>query len=157
MHTDEDHLTLTREGYMVGSVHFASPEQVDGKRDIDGRSDIYSLGATLYFMLTGRTVYSGNNAQDILIKHIAGTWISPRRYNRNISFGTVRILKKMMARNRDKRYSSMDAVIDAIDGNSLIMRIAVIFLKIVIVISLIGAGIGAELFFKIGSAILNIN
>src|SRR5690554_3491707 len=157
MHTDDDHLTLTREGYMVGSVHFASPEQVEGKRDIDGRSDIYSLGATLYFMLTGRTVYSGKNAQDILIKHVAGTWISPRRYNKNISIGTVRIIRKMMVKNRDKRYGTMEAVIDAIDGNSIGMRVVAIILKIAIILTLVGVGIGAELFFKAGSLLLNMN
>jgi len=157
MHTDDDHLTLTREGYMVGSVHFASPEQVEGKRDIDGRSDIYSLGATLYFMLTGRTVYSGKNAQDILIKHVAGTWISPRRYNKNISIGTVRIIRKMMVKNRDKRYGTMEAVIDAINGNSKLMRVVVIILKIAIILTLVGVGIGAELFFKAGSLLLNMN
>ena len=115
MHRDEDHLTLTQEGFMVGSVHYSSPEQVDGTRDIDGRSDIYSLGATLYFMLTGRTVYSGSTAQEILTKHVVGTWVSPRKFNPTVSFRTVRFIRKMMAKNRDKRFQTMGEVIGEIN------------------------------------------
>jgi serine/threonine-protein kinase len=110
MHQDEDHMTLTQEGFMVGSVHFSSPEQVEGSRDIDGRSDIYSLGATLYYMLTGKTVYTGKSAEEILTKHLVGNWISPKFYNPAISQRTVRVIRKMMARNRDKRFQTMEEV-----------------------------------------------
>jgi serine/threonine protein kinase len=114
MHQDEDHMTLTQEGFMVGSVHFSSPEQVEGMRDIDGRSDIYSLGATLYFMLTGKTVYTGKSAEEVLTKHLVGAWTSPRRHNPSLSPASVRLIRKMMARSRDKRYQSMDEVVTAI-------------------------------------------
>ncbi|MBN1760763.1 MAG: serine/threonine protein kinase [Chitinispirillaceae bacterium] len=114
MHQDEDHMTLTQEGFMVGSVHFSSPEQVEGMRDIDGRSDIYSLGATLYYMLTGKTVFTGKSAEEVLTKHLVGTWTSPRHHNPSISPAVVRLIRKMMARSRDKRYQSMDQVIAAI-------------------------------------------
>ncbi len=116
MHQDEDHMTLTQEGFMVGSVHFSSPEQVEGSRDIDGRSDIYSLGATLYYMVTGKTVYTGKNAEEILTKHLVGTWTSPKYHNPAVSFRTVKLIRKMMARNRERRYQSMDEVVTAIQN-----------------------------------------
>jgi serine/threonine protein kinase len=114
MHQDDDHLTLTQEGFMVGSVHFSSPEQVEGARDIDGRSDIYSLGATLYFLLTGRTVYTGKSAEEVLTKHLVGTWVSPRKYNPAISRATVNLIRKMMAKSRERRFQSMEEVCAAV-------------------------------------------
>lgn len=117
MHHDNDHLTLTHEGLMVGSLHYASPEQADGTRDIDGRSDIYSLGATFYFLLTGRTLYQGSAPHEILVKHLKGGWVSPRRYNRSVSLATVRLLRKMLARKREKRLQTMDDVVTAISRN----------------------------------------
>jgi serine/threonine protein kinase len=64
----EDSGTLTVGGGFVGTPHFASPEQLE-ERDIDIRSDIYSLGATLYYMITGRPPYSGSVAQ-IMSQHL---------------------------------------------------------------------------------------
>ena len=124
MHQDADHLTLTQEGFMVGSVHFSSPEQVEGTRDIDGRSDIYSLGATLYYMLTGRTVYSGKSSEEILTKHLLGNWVSPRVYNPGVSPRTVRLVKRMMSRSRERRYQTMDEVAAEVDRISVSHNIA---------------------------------
>ncbi len=64
----EDSGTLTVGGGFVGTPHFASPEQLE-ERDIDIRSDIYSLGATLYYMISGRPPYSGSVAQ-IMSQHL---------------------------------------------------------------------------------------
>ena len=64
----EDSGTLTVGGGFVGTPHFASPEQLE-ERDIDTRSDIYALGATLYYMITGRPPYSGSVAQ-IMSQHL---------------------------------------------------------------------------------------
>jgi serine/threonine protein kinase len=118
MHQDKDHLTLTQEGYVVGSFNYASPEQFNGERDIDGRSDIYSLGATLYYALTGHTVYSGNSPQEIMTKCLRGRFNSPRRYSAKISGRTIRLLSKMLAVNREKRFQSMAEVIAAIEKPS---------------------------------------
>ncbi len=123
MHHDVDHMTLTQEGFLVGSFYYTSPEQVDGNRDIDGRADIYSLGATLYYALTGRTVYTGKSPQELLTKHLTGGYVSPKAYNKSLSGSTVRLLKKMMAVRREKRFQSMDAVIAAIDERSMGHRI----------------------------------
>lgn len=119
MHHDEYHMTLTQEGVTVGSLHYTPPEQVDGSRDIDHRADIYSLGATLYYALTGRTVYSGTTPQELMTKHLAGNIISPRTLNPLVSRRTAKLVKKMMALNREKRFQSMEAVVNAIDKPSM--------------------------------------
>ncbi len=123
MHKDMDHKTLTQEGMMVGSPFYCSPEQAEGSRDIDKRSDIYSLGATYYHLIAGRPVFMEGSPADILRQHAAGVWVSPRRYNRNISYRTEWIIKRMMARDRGKRYQTMEEVIDALDGKTFYARI----------------------------------
>ncbi|MBD3422254.1 MAG: protein kinase [Chitinivibrionales bacterium] len=119
MHHDADHMTLTQSGNLVGSVHYASPEQVEGLRDIDGRSDIYSLGATLYYALTAKPAYNGATPPEILSQHLAGNFKSPRRYNSAISRKTVGLLRKMMARSREKRFQTMREVVEYIDRPDL--------------------------------------
>jgi serine/threonine-protein kinase len=144
MHQDADHMTLTKTGFMVGSVFYASPEQVNGLRDIDGRSDIYSLGAMLYYMITGRTVYSGKTPQEVLTKHLSATWVSPRRYNRSLSRSTVRLVRKMMARDRAKRYQSMAEVIAAIDGRGVYQRFLRAVWLVAAALALAGFGMAFE-------------
>jgi eukaryotic-like serine/threonine-protein kinase len=116
MHHDADHMTLTQEGMMVGSYYYVSPEQLDGLRDIDGRTDVYSLGATLFFALTGRTPFNGKTPQEIVAQTLAGELVSPRRFNHSVSARTERFLRRMMARNRDKRIATMEEVVEGIDA-----------------------------------------
>jgi serine/threonine-protein kinase len=146
MHHDEHHLTLTKEGVTVGSLHYTSPEQADGTRDIDCRADIYSLGATLYYALTGQTVYSGESPQELLTKHMGGAMVSPRTINPSVSRRTVKLIKKMMAVKREKRYQSMAAVIAAIDRPSIVNRI-------LFVASIVA---GAAVLFLMGMVVQNL-
>jgi len=62
--------TLTQTGMIVGTPAYMSPEQASGERSIDGRSDLYSLGAIAYEMLGGRAVFSGSSAQEMLVQHM---------------------------------------------------------------------------------------
>jgi serine/threonine protein kinase len=140
MHHDEHHMTLTQEGVMVGSLHYTSPEQVDGNRDIDCRADIYSLGATLYYALAGTTVHTGSSPQELLAKHISGTVVSPRKINSLVSKRAAAIVKKMLAKNRDRRYQTMADVVDAIDRPGLAIRMRYVA----------AAVIGAGLLFLLG-------
>jgi eukaryotic-like serine/threonine-protein kinase len=130
MHYDENHLTLTREGVLVGSYHYTSPEQVEGMRDIDCRADIYSLGATLYFALTGHTLFSGTSPTEILTQHLAGNWKSPLLFNREVSHQTIKILRKMLARNRDKRFQSMQALLKALEEIPVSQRLLPILIAV---------------------------
>jgi serine/threonine protein kinase len=146
MHHDVDHMTLTQEGFLVGSFYYTSPEQVDGNRDIDGRSDIYSLGATLYYALTGRTVYTGNSPQELLTKHLTGGFVSPRKHNPSVSHATVRLLRKMMAVKREKRFDSMDAVISVIDGREVWQRVVTIAMYVLGGVACVSLGMMIEFF-----------
>jgi TPR repeat protein/tRNA A-37 threonylcarbamoyl transferase component Bud32 len=95
----EDSGTLTIAGGFVGTPHFASPEQLE-ERDIDIRSDIYSLGATLYYMLTGRPPYSGSVAQ-IMSQHLYKP--IPTEPLANVPPCVTALIEKMMEKDREKR------------------------------------------------------
>lgn len=64
---------LTGTGMIVGTPHYMSPEQASGEREIDSRSDIYSLGVVGYHMLTGRLPFEGKSTQEVLMKHVTAT------------------------------------------------------------------------------------
>lgn len=62
--------TLTEMGGVVGTPHYMSPEQASGDRNLDGRSDIYSLGVVGCTMLTGRPPFEGDTFRDIIVQHV---------------------------------------------------------------------------------------
>src|SRR5215813_4877215 len=95
----EDSGTLTVGGGFVGTPHFASPEQLE-ERDIDTRSDIYSLGATLYYMITGRPPYSGSVAQ-IMSQHLYKPL--PLEPLEGSPSCVVELIQRMMEKDREKR------------------------------------------------------
>jgi serine/threonine protein kinase len=95
-----DHLTRSRE--ILGSIHYISPEQCTGQKDIDGRSDIYSLGVVLYEMLTGENPYDEDSPMSIILKH---TQDPVPRLPRKLSRYQP-LIDKMMAKNRKERISN---------------------------------------------------
>src|ERR1700724_1603567 len=95
----EDSSTLTVGGGFVGTPHFASPEQLE-ERDIDIRSDIYSLGATLYYMITGRLPYSVSGAK-IMSQHLYKPLpLEPLEGSPSCLVG---LIQRMMEKDRAKR------------------------------------------------------
>jgi tRNA A-37 threonylcarbamoyl transferase component Bud32 len=66
----EQSQSLTITGATMGTPHYICPEQAEGRREIDPRSDIYSLGCTLYHLLTGETPYKAENAMALMVKHV---------------------------------------------------------------------------------------
>jgi serine/threonine protein kinase len=83
----------------VGSPHFASPEQIE-ERDIDIRSDIYSLGVTLYYMLTGRLPFSGSIAK-VMAKHLYQS--VPLEPLEALAPQVISLVLSMMEKDRNKR------------------------------------------------------
>jgi serine/threonine-protein kinase len=111
--TDLEATRHTQTGVFVGSPYYASPEQITAGNTVDGRSDIYSLGATLYHMVTGRVPYDGTTAIEILHKHLQATPVPPRDIKPGLTAELCGIIEKAMARNREARHQSIDEVLRA--------------------------------------------
>lgn len=94
---------LTATGGVIGTVEYMSPEQAQGRR-VDKRSDIYSLGAVMYVMLTGRPPFIGKSALDIAQKHKFGQFDSPRRIVPEIPHWLDEVVCKCLEKNPDNRY-----------------------------------------------------
>lgn len=91
---------------VMGSVHYTSPEQARGGYS-DEKSDIYSLGITMYEMLTGRVPFNGETTVAIAIKHIQEALPSPREYVPEIPVSVEQIVFKCCQKSPDRRYQSM--------------------------------------------------
>ena len=93
-------------GRAFGTPYYISPEQIRGELDIDFRADIYSLGATLYHLVTGRVPFEGPSPQAVMMKHLKEPLIPPDHINTSLSAGLGEVVEVMMAKDRDHRYSS---------------------------------------------------
>ncbi len=96
---------------VMGSVHYTSPEQARGGYS-DEKSDVYSLGITLFEMLTGRVPFDGETTVAIAIKHIQEPMPSPREYISEIPVSVEQIVLKCCQKPVDRRYQSMAALIE---------------------------------------------
>ena len=95
----------------MGSVHYSSPEQVRGGYS-DYKSDIYSLGITMYEMVTGRVPFDGDTTVAIAIKHLQEEIESPSKYTPNLPFALEQIILKCTQKSPDRRYNNMAELID---------------------------------------------
>ncbi|MEZ6071235.1 MAG: protein kinase [Pirellulales bacterium] len=95
---------LTVSGVTLGTFDYISPEQARDPRHADVRSDIYSLGCTFYFMLTGRPPFPDGTVLQKLLQHQADSPADPREYNPSIPEPICGVLAKMLAKNPADRY-----------------------------------------------------
>ncbi|MBN1350246.1 protein kinase [candidate division KSB1 bacterium] len=106
--------TLTQAGSSLGTPSYMSPEQIEGK-EIDGRSDIFSLGVVFYEMLTGVRPFKGDSIASIIVKIIQA---KPRRitsYDNNLPVELENIVNKMMEKSPNNRYATAREIITDID------------------------------------------
>lgn len=101
---------LTQAGQILGTPQYMSPEQCSGQES-DTRSDIYSLGVTLYYMLTGQLPFTSENTMSLLIKHLQGKFEPPRTIRPEIPLALEKITLQMMARQPVDRYASLQQVL----------------------------------------------
>lgn len=94
----------------MGSVHYTSPEQARGGYS-DTKSDIYSIGITLYEMVTGRVPFNGDSTVSVALKHLQEEITPPSEYVRGIPYSLEQIILKCTQKNSERRYSSTTALI----------------------------------------------
>lgn len=103
-------------GVILGTPAFMPPEQAAGRvRDIDPRSDVYSLGATLYYVLTRLEPHRGEDAFDVIVKVLQRDPARPRELNPDLPEAVESVILKAMARVPDARYATAGEMADALE------------------------------------------
>jgi serine/threonine-protein kinase len=102
---------LTMAGTTLGTFDYISPEQAKDPRNVDVRSDIYSLGCTLYHMLTGEPPFPDGTVLKKLLDHQSGEPPDPAKKNRRVSDDLSLVCRKMMASDPKRRYQTPDQLI----------------------------------------------
>ncbi|WP_386067169.1 protein kinase [Tahibacter sp. UC22_41] len=120
---DQAATRLTQTGMLVGTPNYMSPEQISGN-DIDGRSDLYSLGIMFYELLSGRTPFTGDTPIAVMMSHL--TQPPPPLEAEFAHFQSV--LDRMLAKNRDERYATLGEFVTALKqrvvaSDTLLMRL----------------------------------
>jgi serine/threonine-protein kinase len=104
--TSDIEAAKTEKGKAYGTPYYIAPEQIRGEMDIDGRADIYGLGATFYHMVTGRVPFMAEDPSDVMRKHLREELIPPDHINTTLSAGVSEVIELMMAKKKADRYSS---------------------------------------------------
>src|SRR5262249_14412605 len=107
---------LTQSGQVFGTWDYMAPEQARESRDADARADIYSLGCTLWYLLTGTAVYSGGFLMDRLVAHREQPIPSLRNVCPGASPALEAIFSRMVAKQPESRFQSMTEVIAALEA-----------------------------------------
>ncbi len=102
--------TVTVTDKAIGTVYYMSPEQARGKK-VDTRTDIYSFGAMLYELATGKTPFNGDSPCDILVKHITEKPVPPRSINANVPVGLEQIILCAMSKSADDRFDTAEELL----------------------------------------------
>lgn len=103
-------LHLTQDNSLLGTPYYMAPEQAKNFHQVDRRSDIYSLGVTLYKMLTGKVPFDGRSPFEVMIKAIDGKKIPIRGLRDDVPPSLESIVDRMMQRTPEKRYQDIDQV-----------------------------------------------
>jgi serine/threonine-protein kinase len=110
--TDDKQAAESEAGKAYGTPYYISPEQIRGDVDIDFRADVYSLGATMYHLVTGRPPFEGDTPSAVMHKHLRQPLIPPDHINTSLSAGIGEIVEVAMAKNRDERYATTEDMLE---------------------------------------------
>jgi serine/threonine-protein kinase len=106
--TDTADHDITVTGQVIGTPCYMSPEQITDPKSVNGRSDIYSLGATFYHMVTGRRPFQGENTAQTMFMVVGE---DPQWSRGEVPVPVLRVIKRMMAKDPARRYQTMDELI----------------------------------------------
>jgi serine/threonine-protein kinase len=109
--SDPNESHLTKPGTTIGTVDYMAPEQAKGRNLTDSRSDIYALGCTAYFMLTGQAPFPEGSIPEKLYKHVHVQPVDPRELNPSIPDDMITVLGRMMEKLPENRYQSMEELL----------------------------------------------
>jgi serine/threonine-protein kinase len=109
-----DNIYITDRGFTVGTPAYMSPEQASGDRDLDGRSDIYSLACVLFEMLAGKPPFSGSGARATMARHAIETPPLVRALRPTVTAAVEQALQRALAKTPADRFSTMAEFCDAL-------------------------------------------
>ena len=116
--TDED-MSMTQSGTGLGTPYYMAPEQARNAKHVDGRTDIYALGITLYYFLTGKLPFSGNSALEVIMNKEKGQFVAARRITPEVPEKLDLIIDKMIAKDLNIRCKDCAEVIKLLSSLGL--------------------------------------
>ncbi len=111
---DQD-FSMTMSGTVIGTPYYISPEQARDAKHVDPRTDMYSLGATFYHLVTGYPPFQGSSAAEVMAKHMNEQLPYPQRKNTALSDGLSDVIMKMMEKDPGRRFQTMQELAEAVD------------------------------------------
>ena len=120
---DGDGVNLTSTGVVLGTPNFMSPEQALDPKTADARADIYALGCSLFYLLTGKSTYEGDTVMKKLLGHREHPIPSLRTIREDIPVQMESLFAKMVAKKVEDRYQTMTEVIDDLEGCGRILKL----------------------------------
>jgi eukaryotic-like serine/threonine-protein kinase len=112
--TESSNARLTQEGGISGTPLFMSPEQARGLEDVDARSDIYSVGALGYALLTGRPPFQSDNPMDVIIAHARDKVAPPSEHQAEVPADLERVILRCLAKKPRDRFQDVDSLEQAL-------------------------------------------
>ena len=116
---DDDDMSLTQSGTGLGTPLYMAPEQARDAKSADKRTDVYALGITLYYFVTGKLPFGGDTVVKLIMAKESGTYDNARKHNREVPEKLDMIIDKMIQRDKQHRYADCDELIRDLDALGL--------------------------------------
>ncbi|HLQ43727.1 MAG TPA: serine/threonine-protein kinase, partial [Planctomycetaceae bacterium] len=116
---DDEDMSMTQTGTGLGTPLYMAPEQARDAKSADCRTDIYALGITLYYFVTGKLPFGGDTVVKLIMAKEAGKYDNARKFNREIPEKLDLIIDKMIQKDKNYRYANCDELIKDLDALGL--------------------------------------